>query len=195
MKALLLVFLCACRTQPLQPLPMASPAAASCGEQPVALDRLQVDDLNQCPFDLVRVTFYVTLFECQGYTYPARVRYDAFSNTFTLTALGCRHESCAGTRQVEDTVILSDTAQPQPGNLTVLDGAPGSSTSLVIPIQQPVAPGECGTVTQESCVSNSQCEAADPDARCWYDGSRCVHSCHVDSDCSDGTHCDLGLCI
>jgi hypothetical protein len=199
--ALLLVVLAACSTRPL-PDPFDAGAVATdlattpdlgC-LQPWPLHQLHVDDLNQCPLDLLRMTLQIVVDACQPVG-PVEVTYDSSANSYTLTAQACAMPVCHGPPlTVERTVFLSETARPRPGMVIVRDGA-GGIQPMPVPIQSPLADGLCGTVGGVGCRSDAQCEMTDSRTRCWYDGGRCARLCTTDADCASPSRCQLGLCI
>jgi hypothetical protein len=173
---------------------MSAADLGGCNVVPVGIDSMHGDDLNLCPSDLVRVTFRITIDACQPVR-PALVSYDRAGNRYVVTAQVCDGPKCHGApATVERTVALSETAAPSPGQLLVQDGAPGGTASVMLPIQNTVGSGMCGTVNGTGCRSDAECEASDPATRCWYDGSMCERICFDDTDCAPGRHCMLGFC-
>jgi len=196
---LLIAALSACRTRPLpDPVDAGAIDLASAPDlgclQPWPLHQLHVDDLNQCPLDLLRMTLQIVVDACQPVG-PVEVAYDAATNTYTLTAQACPAPECHGPPlTVERTVFLSETARPKPGTVMVRDAA-GGIQPMPVPIQKPLADGLCGTVNGVGCRSDAECEITDARTRCWYDGGRCARLCTADADCAAPMRCQLGLCL
>jgi hypothetical protein len=194
MRVLVLVLLAACRTPPLPPPDGGN--VVSCADPLYAdlpIDSFGVDDLNLCPLDLIRLDFRVTVSFCQVLG-PTDVSYDGTHNTYTVRARATIDtQSCpGGTRNLTRYLALSDTARPRPGMVVVSD-LNGSAT-LTLPIQQPLADGKCGTVTEPAaCRADSDCPST---LRCSYDLNMCVQTCFSDADCgNDAPACMHGICI
>jgi hypothetical protein len=173
----------------------ASQDLAGCGAlEPVALDWLRVDDLNMCPADLVRVTYQISFGSCEPPP-PPLVTFDAATNGYTVTQQVCSHLCQGAHHEGNYTIFLSEVARPAAGTVTVKDGAPGATASLLLPLQMERPAGQCGAIGELSCRSDAECIQRDPATRCWYDGGQCERICFGDPDCPPAApRCTLGFC-